>query len=324
MSIGYHCSHEQFSPGDLVRYAQSAERAGFEAIMSSDHFRPWARAQGHSGFVWSWLGAAMQATSLPFGTLCIPGGWRFHPALVAQASATLAEMFPGRLRWIAAGSGEALNESVTAQDWPDKETRTLRLEGAVEIMRALWRGEEVDREGPIPTRKARLYTLPGSPIDIVAPALTVETARRAGRWADGLITINAPRDKLRAIVDAFRGAGGAGKPIYLQVHLAWAADEREARLEAWREWRFNCVAPADAAELEMPEDFEAATRSLRPDEMDEHVRISSDLSRHGDWLDEDLAMGFAGLFLHQVGRDQEGFIDAFGREVLPGLKRGRG
>lgn len=317
MRVGYHCSHEQFTPGALVRYAKLAERAGFGAIMSSDHFRPWSRTQGESGFVWSWLGAAMQATSLPFGTLCIPGGWRFHPALVAQASASLAEMFPGRLRWIAAGSGEALNECMTAQGWPDKAERDRRQEAAVEIMRALWRGEEVDVESPVPTRKARVYTLPGSPIDVVAPALTPETARRAGRWADGLITVNAPRDELQEMLDAFREGGGAGKPVYLQVHLSWDPSEHEARMEAWRQWRFNCVDPAQAAELEMPEDFEAATNSVTPEEMDEQVRISADLSRQADWLEEDFAMGFDGVFVHQVGLEQEAFIDAFGREVLP-------
>lgn len=317
MRLGYHCSHEQFSPGALVRYAALAERAGFGAIMSSDHFRPWSRTQGESGFVWSWLGAAMQATALPFGTLCIPGGWRFHPALIAQASATLSEMFPRRLHWIAAGSGEALNESVVAKDWPEKEERTRRLEAAVEIIRALWRGEEVSLEDPVPTRKARLYTLPGNPIDVVAPALTPETARRAGRWADGLITVNAPREKLQEMLDAFRAGGGAGKPVYLQAHVSWAASEREARMAAWRQWRFNCVDPAQAAELEMPEDFEAAASSVTPEQIGRQVRISADLGRHADWIAEDLAMGFDRVFLHQVGLDQESFIAAFGSEVLP-------
>src|SRR5215217_3612498 len=108
--FGYHASHEQFAPSDLLALARRAEAAGFDAVMSSDHFQPWSRRQGQSGFSWSWLGAAMQTTKLDFGALCVPGGWRYHPAVVAQAAATLADMFPDRLKWIAAGSGEALNE----------------------------------------------------------------------------------------------------------------------------------------------------------------------------------------------------------------------
>ena len=317
--IGYHASHEQFAPGDLVRYVGLAENAGFQMVMSSDHFRPWSNAQGNSGFTWAWLGAAMQATTLPFGTLCIPGGWRFHPALVAQGAATLSEMFPGRLRWVAAGSGEALNESVVGRGWPEKEERNRRLSAAVEIMRALWRGETVESEGPIPTRKARLYTLPAEPIKILAPALTVDTARWAGAWSDGLITVNAPREKLRAILNAFREGGGANKPAHLQVHLSWAPTDEQAQEQAWRQWRSNCVSPAEAAELETPEEFERATADIAAKELAQQVRISADLLRHIEWIEEDFDLGFDSVFLHQVGRNQQAFIEAFGRQVIPRL-----
>lgn len=142
MMLGYHASHEQFSPSELLNYVKAAETAGFHAIMTSDHIAPWSKRQANAGNNWAWLGAAMMATSLPFGSLAIPGGWRYHPAVLAHLVATLAEMFPGRLRWIAAGSGEALNEHVVGQGWPDKAERNDRLLAGTNIIRALMRGED--------------------------------------------------------------------------------------------------------------------------------------------------------------------------------------
>jgi coenzyme F420-dependent glucose-6-phosphate dehydrogenase len=139
--IGYHASHEQFRPSTLLACVQQAEQAGFEAAMCSDHFHPWNEDQGQSGFAWSWLGSALQATTLTMGTVCAPGQ-RYHPAIIAQAAATLAEMHPDRF-WVALGSGQSLNEHVTGGGWPTKAERNERLLECVEIMRALWRGETV-------------------------------------------------------------------------------------------------------------------------------------------------------------------------------------
>src|SRR5919112_2448835 len=126
----YHCSHEQHAPSALLSYVRAAEAAGFAAAMCSDHFHPWTDAQGQSGFAWSWLGAALQATSLSLGTVNAPGA-RYHPAIIAQAAATLAEMFPGRF-WFAIGSGEALNEAITGDAWPVKAERNARLQECAE------------------------------------------------------------------------------------------------------------------------------------------------------------------------------------------------
>jgi G6PDH family F420-dependent oxidoreductase len=143
--IGFHASHELYSPASLLRHVHLAEQAGFGAGMCSDHFHPWTPAQGHSGFSFAWLGAAMQSSSLPFGTVCCPV-FRYHPAVVAQAAATLAEMFPDRF-WLALGTGQALNEHITGSGWPDKKERRAHVEEAAETIRALWAGEEVsDRE----------------------------------------------------------------------------------------------------------------------------------------------------------------------------------
>ena len=156
--IGFHCSHEQINPAQLLRDVQQAERAGFTAGMSSDHFSPWSARQGESGFAWSFLGAALATTRLPFGVVNAPGQ-RYHPAIIAQAIATLAQMFPGRF-WAALGSGEASNERVTGEVWPRKELRDQRLIECVEVIRRLLAGEEVSHDGLVHVNRARLWTLP--------------------------------------------------------------------------------------------------------------------------------------------------------------------
>lgn len=206
--IGYHASREQFAPSRLIDLVQQAEAAGFDAAMCSDHFHPWSDAQGQSGFAWSWLGAALQATSLPMGTVCAPGQ-RYHPAIIAQAAATLGEMYPGRF-WVALGSGELLNEHITGARWPSKAERNQRLLESAEVMRALWRGETVSHRGAITVDQARLYTRPQTPPLIVGAALTPETAGWMGGWADALITVSHPIDELRGVIDAFRAGGGRG------------------------------------------------------------------------------------------------------------------
>jgi G6PDH family F420-dependent oxidoreductase len=263
----------------------------------------------------------MQATSLPFGTLCVPGGWRYHPAIVAQAAATLERLFPGRLRWIAAGSGEALNEAIVGARWPDKAVRNERLRAGVDIVRRLWAGETVSADAPIACEKATLYTRPERPPRILVPALTPETAAWAAGWADGLVTVAMAPDRLRRIVAAFREGGGAGKPLALQVHLSWAESDAAARANAYDQWRTNAVAAEQVENLRTPEAFEAATAHIHPEDMDMHVRISADPARHADWLAADVAIGFDEIHLHNVGRNQRAFIDAFGARVLPELRR---
>src|SRR5215207_10018496 len=169
--VGYHASHEQFAPSELLRYIGSAEQAGFAAGMSSDHFTPWSEKQGQSGFAWSWLGAAMQATDLPFGMVCAPGQ-RYHPAIIAQAAATLAEMFPGRL-WCAFGSGQYMNEHITGTGWINKPDRNARLLECVKVIRALWGGETVSLRGKyITVDEAKLYTRPAQIPLVLGAAIT--------------------------------------------------------------------------------------------------------------------------------------------------------
>lgn len=315
--VGYHASHEQLPPSTLLSCVQLAEQAGFQAAMCSDHLAPWSRAQGNSGFAWSWLGAALQATGLRFGCVNAPGQ-RYHPAIVAQAAATLAEMFPGRF-WVALGSGEALNEHVTGTGWPDKRTRNARLLECVQVIRALLAGETVSHRGLVTVDRARLWSRPASPPPLLGAAVSAETAGWVAGWADGLITVNQPVDRLRRVVDAFRAGGGDGKPMSLQVHLAYADDEATALANARQQWGSNVVDGDQAWELELPEQFEAATRSVRPDQVRETVLVSADPGRLVESLAGFAELGFDAIYLHEVSRDQRPFIELAGSEILPGL-----
>jgi probable non-F420 flavinoid oxidoreductase len=315
--IGFHASHEQVHPAELLKAVVAAEQAGFVAAMSSDHFSPWSARQGHSGFAWSWLGAALARTSLPFGVVNSPGQ-RYHPAIIAQAVATLGAMFPRRF-WVALGTGEASNEHVTGEGWPRKEVRNQRLRECVDIIRALLAGEEVSHDGLVTVDRARLWTLPDQPPSIVGAAVSIDTARSTADWADGLITVNQPHDHLRKMIDAYREAGGQGE-ISLQVHLCYAADEAEALRIAHEQWRTNVFGPLAAWDLDTAEIFDAVSEYIPPDAMREHVLISSDLGQHAKWLRDLADLGFDALYLHHVGQQQHEFIDAFGDQVLPQLE----
>jgi probable non-F420 flavinoid oxidoreductase len=314
--VGYHASHEQIGPRQLLADVQLAERAGFAAAMCSDHFAPWSVRQGHSGHAWSWLGAALATTRLRFGVVTAPGQ-RYHPAILAQASATLAAMFPGRF-WMAAGTGENMNEHITADPWPSKPERQRRLEECVRIIRGLHRGEEVTHSGLVNVHAARLWDVPAEKPPLIAPAVTVETARRSAAWADGLVTINQPADRLREMLQAYRGSGGRG-PAILQVHLSWAATDHDALAVAMDQWRTNTFPPPVPWDLAGPEHFDAVSADVPEAAVRKSVQISADPGFHAERLAEYLDLGFDELYLHHVGQDQGPFIRAFSETVLPRL-----
>jgi probable non-F420 flavinoid oxidoreductase len=315
--IGFHASHEQVSPRQLLADVQQAERGGFDMAMCSDHFSPWTAAQGHSGYAWSWLGAALATTRLELGCVSAPGQ-RYHPAVVAQKVATLGQMFPGRF-WVALGSGEAANEHITADRWPPKETRTRRLEECVDIIRRLLEGEEVTHEGLVRVDRARVSERAEPLPRLVGPAVSVASAARVARWADGLVTVNQPVETLRQVVAAYRGAGGRG-PLALQVHLSWAPTEDEALAVAYEQWGANACGPPLSWDLETTEHFDALASQLPREAVRRAVNVSADLGRHRAWLQEYAQLGFDDIYLHHVGQDQKTFIEVFGAEVLPTVR----
>lgn len=318
-SYGFHASHEQIHPAELLRAVQQAEQAGFEMAMCSDHFAPWSDRQGHSGFAWSWLGAALATTNLRFGVVNAPGQ-RYHAAIVAQAIATLGAMFPGRF-WAALGSGENSNEHITGDPWPVKEIRDDRLVETVGVIRRLLAGEEVTHHGLITVDRARIWTLPEEPPALIGPAVTPATAKRAASWADGLITINQPHDVLRRIIDEYRSAGGRG-PLALQVHVSWAPTQDEAEHLAYDQWRSNVFPPPVCWDLATPEHFDVAASHVRPEDVHRSVLVSADLGRQAEQIAEMADLGFDEVYLHHVGQQQEAFIDTFGEQVLPQLRDG--
>lgn len=313
--IGYQASHEQFKPGQLVQWAVLAEQAGFQAINSSDHFHPWSERQGQSGYSFAWLGAAMQATSLPFSVVCSPGQ-RNHPAIVAQAAATLSEMFPSRFH-VSLGSGEALNERITGEIWPIKPERNARLLECFEVIKKLLHGETVIHHGRITVENAKLYTLPKELPLLYGAAVTEETAEWVGSWADGLTTIHKPIEELEQTVKAFRRGGGEGKPMIVKVQLSYARDEHAAIDGAFDQWRTNIFHGTVLGDLHLVEQFDALGEFVTVDKLKEMVNISSDLNVHKELIQSYIDLGFDTVILHNVNRDQETFLKDFGEHVLP-------
>ncbi len=322
VTVGFHASHEQLAPRDLLACVRHAEAAGFDTAMCSDHLAPWSARQGHSGHAWTWLGAALHATDLPFGVVTAPGQ-RYHPVVTAQAIATLGQLFPGRF-WAALGSGENMNEHVTGDPWPPKAERDARLSECVAVIRALLAGDEVSHDGRIRVDRARVWSLPDIVPDLVGAAVSEATAATVGGWADGLITVGQPLDALRRVGAAFREGGGVGKPVHLQIHLSWAPDEDEALAVAHDQWAAGVFGPDLAWNLALPAQFDDATRFVRPDDVRRCVLVSADLAWHAARINEAVeAVGADAVALHHVSGnpdDQARFIDTFAEKVLPHLR----
>ncbi|SNY70136.1 TIGR03885 family FMN-dependent LLM class oxidoreductase [Paractinoplanes atraurantiacus] len=314
---GIHASHEQIPPAELLAAVVAAEQAGFEAAMCSDHFSPWSARQGQSGFAWSWLGAALQATNLSFGVVNAPGH-RYHPAIIAQAIGTLASMYPGRF-WAALGSGEYSNEHVVGGEWPRKDVREARLLASVDVIRDLLAGKEVTRDGIITVDRAKLWTRPEQAPPLIGAAVSTKTAAWCAKWADGLVTVNAPEEHLRAMIGEYRNAGGTG-PVCLQVHLSWAPTREEAERIAYDQWRSNIFPPPVCWDAETVEHFDVISENVTVEQVAKVVNISADLEEHTELLRRYAALGFDRIYLHHVGQDLTPFIDAFGSKVLPALR----
>ncbi|WP_091227228.1 TIGR03885 family FMN-dependent LLM class oxidoreductase [Microbacterium sp. 3J1] len=315
--IGFHASHEQIPPSALLDAVVGAERAGFDGAMCSDHLAPWTTAQGESGFALSWIAAALARTRFSIGMVNAPGQ-RLHPAMVAQAFATLEEMFPGRF-WAALGSGEALNEHVTGDGWPDKGVRNERLRESVDVIRRLIAGEEVDHDGLVRVHRARVWSRPAEPPPLFATAVSAETAAWAASWAEGLATVAQEPAALRRVVGAYRDAGGTG-PCILQVHLSVAESDEAAFAIARDQWMNGLLAPPVTWDLEQPEDFEAAVAGLDPQRLRKAVLIDHDPASLAERIAELVEIGFDRVYLHHVGAEQSRFLDTAASDLIPALK----
>jgi G6PDH family F420-dependent oxidoreductase len=322
--IGYAASFEQFHPTDLLKYSQLAEKSGFNVITASDHFHPWVPSQGHSAFVWSWLGALGATTSLKFGTGVTPPGWRYHPAILAQAAATLEAMYPGRF-YLGLGAGEALNEHIVGDYWPEAPTRLERLVEAIEIIEKLFTGKVVKHRGAhFKVESAKLYTLPDAPPPIYVATSGPIMAGRTGKLTQGIITVGAADEKVKMLLDRFeKGAKDAGKDPsrlarILQVKVSYANTEQEAIDSAVKDWP-NGGMNFPKADIRNPEDFEAMAKLVRPENFRNRVLTTADLDKHVEYIQHFIDLGFQEIHIHNVNRNQEGFIEAYGKHVLPKL-----
>ena len=324
--IGYAAMLEQFHPTDLLEWCPQAEEAGFEAgFMVSEHFHPWTPQQGQSAFAWSFMGALGQRTSLPFGTAVTCPGFRYHPAVIAHAAATLGAMYPGRF-WLGLGAGEALNEHVIGGEWPEVGERSRMMFESIEIIAKLFSGKVVKHDGDYFTlESARLYTRPEEPVPIYVATAGPVNAKKAGKFADGIITVGAADEKIAMLWDKFReGATEAGKDAVamktqLQIHVSWAPTQAEAEENAITEWP-NGGMPFPKQDIKNPEDFENIAKLVRIENFANRMLISPDLEEHTAQIQKFVDMGFDEIYLHNVGRDQAAFITTFGTEVLPNLK----
>ena len=328
--IGYAAMLEQFAPNEILELATHAEANGFTGVMAADHFQPWLPAQGQASFVWNVLSALGQTTSGDLGTGVTAPTFRVHPAVTAQASATLAAMYPGR-HWLGIGSGEALNEHVVGQYWPEAPERIGRMFEAVEIIKKLFASglaqRDVRHEGQYyKLESTRLWTMPEHAPEILVAASGPVAAKRAGRTVDGLITEAAPVDKVAALLHRFaEGAREAGRDAsrmtkVLRLHLSWASTDEEAMSNALTEWP-NGGMRFGKSDIRSPFELEQLARMVRPEDFEGRMPVAADTDVHRAYIQEYVDLGFDRIYLHNAGRNQREWITVFGRDVLPKLVR---
>jgi G6PDH family F420-dependent oxidoreductase len=317
MKLGYTLSSEEFDAPTLVAQAEQAEQVGFDFASISDHFHPWVDAQGESPFVWGTLGAIAERTeriALMTGVTCPTT--RVHPAIVAQAAATAAQLLPGRFS-LGVGTGENLNEHVTGERWPAVVERQERLAEAIGVIRELWEGKLTSHRGKhFTVENARIYSLPDElpPLLVaVAGESSVELAASAG---DGLVGTAPVADSVKQ----FRAEGGEGKPTYGQLHVCWAEDEEAAKKLALEQWPNGAIGGSYFLELTLPAHFEEAAEVLDTDDVGENIVCGPDPERHRAAIQEYVDAGYDHVYVHQVGDEQEGFFDFYRREVLPSFR----
>jgi G6PDH family F420-dependent oxidoreductase len=314
MRIGYFLSSEEFDPRALVEQARMAEQAGFDGLWISDHFHPWNDAQGHSSFVWSMIGALSQATTrMKVTTAVTCPTIRLHPAIVAQAAATSALLMEGRFA-LGLGSGEALNEHILGDRWPQADERLEMLEEAIEVIRTLWQGGMQSHRGlHYEVENARIYDLPEDLPAILVSGFGPKATRLAARIGDGYCTVSPEKDA----VDLYRSEGGGDRLVAGGTKVCWGEDERGAREMAHRLWP-NEQLPGELAQiLPTPAHFEQASELVGEDAVAEAIPCGPDIELHLRSIERYRQAGFDELYIQQVGGDHERFFEVYANEVLP-------
>jgi len=317
--FGYTMMCEQSRPDQLVRDLQAAEGAGFDFSVISDHYSPWLDAQGHSGYAWSILGAAAQATErIPLMTYVTCPTLRYHPAVVAQKAATMQILSGNRFR-LGLGAGENLNEHVVGQRWPMVGERHELLAEAVEIIAALFDGDgTVNHRGRhFDVESAVLYDLPEQRVPIGIAVSGQDSCRLAGTHADLMIAVE-PKAELGDLFDA---AGGLGKPRVGQVAICWDPDRDAAVRRAHEQFRWFGLGWKVNADLPNPTAFDAATRYVTPGDVADGIACGPDVEAHVAAVKPYLDAGFDEVALVQIGADTQADFCAWAeRELLPALR----
>ncbi len=314
MKIGYFLSSEEWGPRDLVALAGKAERAGFEGLWISDHYHPWNDEQGHSSFVWSVIGAIAQATTdTKLTTAVTCPTVRLHPGIVAQAAATAAILLQGRF-CLGLGSGEALNEHIFGDAWPNADERLDMLEEAVEVIRKLWEGGVKNHVGRhYRLEHCQVYDLPPSPTPIVISGFGRKSVELAAKIGDGYCTVGPDAES----VDLFRSRASHGRLVQGGLKVCWDEDESTARRTAHRLWP-NDALPGELAQvLPTPEHFEQASELVTEDLLAQQLPCGPDLDRHVDAINEYARAGFDELYVQQIGPRQDEFFEIYRDYVLP-------
>ena len=312
MRLGYFLSSEEYGVDELVEQAVLAENAGFEALWISDHFHPWNDEQGQSPFVWSVIGALSQATALPVTTAVTCPIMRMGPVITAQAAATSALLVDGFR--LGVGTGEALNEHIHGDRWPPADVRLEMLEEAVEVMRALWTGEEIDHHGRHYTvENARIYSLPPEPPEVYVSAFGPMAAEVAARIGDGLITTKID-DEVMSYFEK------AGKPMTVGFKVAWAGTEDEGVKIAHRLWPSSGLPGELAQVLPTPRHFEQASQLVTEESTRKNAVCGPDVERHIQAFTPYADAGFSEVYVANMGQHYKEMLAAYSDEILPAVR----
>jgi G6PDH family F420-dependent oxidoreductase len=309
--IAYALSSEEHDARTLVDVAQRAEQAGFRSVWISDHYHPWIDRQGQSPFVWSVIGGIAATTDLTVTTGVTCPTVRIHPAILAQATATCSNMLPGGRFRFGVGSGEALNEHILGDRWPPADLRLAMLEEAIEVIRALWTGEQMTHRGTHYTvESARIYTRPDGDIPVLVSAFGPAALDLAARIGDGWVTTSPDAEML----DGYRNAGGAG-PALGQLKACWGEDESTARKLAHELWPTSGVPGQLSQDLATPAHFEQAVADVTEEVATKGTPCGPDPDAYVDAFRPYVDAGFDEVAIAQIGPDQEGFLRFYEREL---------